>query len=145
MGSQSPASDLPQSLYDAAARAGLHIEDNEILHSADQTEQICIDHWLTGHDGGIRLEVRVLYREPLARMASESVDATVLQGPWQTIAEGRRSEPISEVAALGLIEAWAEQQRLLIRLRHDAQEREFRQALNHGQQGQQAQFAPSQR
>lgn len=101
--------DLPEEVYEAARAAGLAIEGNEVLHTYCPTDQLCTDYWLTARSGeGIRLEVRVLYRED------------PVNGTWEPALEGRRSTPISVSAAVALIESWSQQQRLVLRLRNDA-------------------------
>lgn len=58
---------LPDDLCDLAFSAGLHVEKGEVLFSelqgTEDAEAICLDRWLTWHDGGIRVRLRMIYHD----------------------------------------------------------------------------------
>lgn len=109
---------LPKNLIQCAQRAGLHVEDGDVLFSEDQGRAQCatlsIDRWLVCRDGQIRMELRLLQRGA----AGESYEG-VSDAPLS-------SEPMDEAQALQVIEHWGAVSRGIVRefSIQDAQERE---------------------
>lgn len=90
-------------VFERAARAGLHIEGDEILYSEDQGTPasqalVCVDRWLGVREGAIRLQVRVLARNSV-------------EDGWECVSEGQFSDPLTTDQASSLVEHWCDLQR----------------------------------
>lgn len=115
------AQTLPPELLAEANKQHLDVEGEEVLFSSAQTDHISVDHWLGLRDGGLRINLRVLQKQPAPH------------GGYECILEGGFSDPIPPEQALAMIQAWGNMQRMQAteaqRLTAEEAEREDRRLL----------------